>query len=319
MEKLIIVGLGGGGYTAGIYAGRYNLSPILIWANDGWMITENPIVENFPWYKDPTSWYEIMQNMKVQAETYGAKVLYDTVKQILPIDENDFSKGYTLQTDFNWQLQTKALILAVWTEKVKLWVAWEKEFFGRGVSYCATCDGFFYKGKTVAVVWWWDTAMIEALYLSEICQKVYLIHRRNQFRGEPIRFEKLKQKSNVQIITPAKIEEIGGNEKVEWIKIKKCKTGETVTDCNDFEQLQLQVDGVFIAIGTKPNPVPGLDKWLERDNQWYIKVDSCMKTNLPGVFAAGDCTTWNCKFRQLVVACAEWAVAAESAFKYLEK
>jgi len=289
MEKIVIVGLWGAWYTAWIYAWRYNLKPLLIWNNDWGMITENPIVENFPWYPDPTSWYDIMQNMKKQAETYWAKIVYDTVKEILPIDENDFSKWYIIKTDFNGEIQSKSLILAVGTEKIKLWVLWEKEFFGKWVSYCATCDWFFYRWKKVAVVWGWDTAMIEALYLSEICEKVYLIHRRNQFRGEPIRFEKLKQKGNVEIITPAVISEIWWSDKVEWIEIEKCNNWENMIDCKDIEKIKIELDGVFIAVGTKPNPVNGLDKWLERD------------------------------FRQLVVACAEWAVAAESAFKYLEK
>lgn len=319
MEKLVIVGLWGAGYTAWIYAWRYNLNPKLIWNNDWWMITENPIVENFPGYPDPTSWYDIMQNMKKQAETYWASVLYDTVKEILPIDESDFTKWYVVKTDFNWEIQTKSLILAVGTEKVKLWVEWEKEFFGKWVSYCATCDGFFYRGKKVAVVGWGDTAMIEALYLSEICEKVYLIHRRNQFRWEPIRFEKLQKKENVEIITPAIITQIWWENKVQWIQLNKCEKWDSIMDCNKVSSTKLDVDGVFIAIWTRPNPVPWLDKWLERDEQGYIKVNNCMATNLPWVFAAWDCTTWNCKFRQLVVACAEWAVAAESAFKYLEK
>ncbi len=319
MEKLIVIWLGWAGYTAGIYGWRYNLKPILIWNNDWWMITENPIVENFPGYPDPTSWYDIMQNMKKQAETYWARIIYDTVKEILPIDENDFKKGYIIKTGFNWDINTRALILAIGTEKVKLGVPWEKEFFGKWVSYCATCDGFFYRWKKVAVVGGGDTAMIEALYLSEICEKVYLIHRRNQFRWEPIRVEKLKQKENVEIITPAVISEIWWSDKVEWIEWERCKDWWNVLECENKEKIKLEVDWVFIAIWTRPNPVPGLDKWLERDEQGYIKVNNCMSTNLPWVFAAWDCTTWNCKFRQLVVACAEWAVAAESAFKYLEK
>ena len=308
MENLVIVGAGGAWFTAGIYAGRYNLKPIIFWASEWWMIVENPVVENFPGFDQPTSGYEIMEKMKKQALTYGAEYKIDTVKEITPIDENDFTKWYNIVTNFNWTLQSKAVILAIWTEKNKLWVPGENEFFGKGVSYCATCDGFFYRWKTVAVVGGWDTAFIEALYLANICKKVYLIHRRDSFRAEPIRVEKAKQHPNIEFVLNATIEEIKWDETVKSIKV------------NQNSQIkEILLDGVFIAIWMKPNKMPGLDKYLKRDEKWYIIVDSCTKTNLPGVFAAGDCSTWNCGFRQLVVACAEWAVAAENAFKYLAK
>lgn len=306
MKDLVIVWAGGAWFTAGIYTWRYGLNPLIIWASEWGMIVENPVVENFPWFDQPTSWYEIMDKMKKQALTYGAEYKIDTIKEILPIDENDFTKWYKISTSFNWEILSKSIILAIWTEKNKLWAKWENEFFWRWVSYCATCDGFFYRGKTVAVVGGWDTAFIEALYLSNICEKVYLIHRRDSFRAEPIRVEKAKQKENIEFVLNATVEEIFWNEKVKWIKINQ-----------NWEIKEIKVDGVFIAIWMKPNKMPWLDKYLKRNEAWYIIVDSCTKTNLPGVFAAGDCSTWNCWFRQLVVACAEGAVAAENAFKYI--
>ena len=308
MENLVIVGAGGAGFTAGIYAWRYGLNPIIFWASEWGMIVENPVVENFPGFDQPTSGYEIMEKMKKQALNYGARYQMDTIKEIVPIDENDFKKGYIVKTNFNWDIQTKSVILAIWTEKNKLWVKWENEFFWKWVSYCATCDGFFYRWKTVAVVWGGDTAFIEALYLANICKKVYLIHRRDSFRAEPIRIEKAKQHPNIEFVLNATIEEICWDQTVKCIKVNQ-----------NWEIKELEVDGVFIAIGMTPNKMPGLDQYLERDEKGYIKVDSCAKTNLPGVFAAGDCSTGNCGFRQLVVACAEWAVAAENAFKYLSK
>ncbi len=319
MNKLTIIGLGWAWYTAWIYAWRYGLVPTLIGENDWWLITENHLVENFPWYPEPKSGFEIMQDLKKQAERFGATIMLDKVKSITPIDPNDFTKWYNIETTFHWTIQSKAIILAIWTQKIKLWVPGEKEFFWKWVSYCATCDWFFYRWKKVAVVWGWDTALIEALYLSEIAEKVYLIHRRNQFRWEPIRLERLKQKTNVEIITPAIVEEILWSEKVEYIKIKKCINWQTIMDCQNFEEKLLPVDGVFIAIWTKPNPMPWLDEYLERDENWYIKVDECMKTNLPWIFAAWDVTTGSCYFKQLITACSEWAIAAESAFKYVEK
>ena len=308
MKELVIIWAWWWWFTAWIYAGRYGLKPLILGANEWGMITENPIVENFPWFDQPTSWYEIMQKIKKQALTYGAEYKIDNVKEINPIQENDFSKGYIVKTDFNGEIQAKSVILAIWTEKNMLWVKGEKEFFWKWVSYCATCDGFFYRWKTTAVVGGWDSAFIEALYLANICEKVYLIHRRDEFRAEPIRVEKARQNPKIEFILNAKVEEIIGNEKVEAIKVNQ-----------NWELKELKVDGVFIAIGMKPNKMPWLDKYLKRDEKWYIVVDSCTKTNLPWVFAVGDCSTGNCWFRQLVVACAEWAVAAENAFKYLSK
>jgi len=308
MKDLVIIWTWWGGFTAGMYAGRYGLKPLVIWANIGWMITENPVVENFPWFDQPTSGYEIMEKMKNQATMYWAEVLTDTVKEINPIDENNLSLWYNIETTLNGSIQAKSIILAIWTEKNMLGVKWEKEFFGKWVSYCATCDGFFYRWKITAVVWWWDTSFIEALYLANICEKVYLIHRRNSFRAEAIRVEKAKQHPNIEFVLNSQIEEIYWEQLVEWVKIKQ----------NDKE-LDLKLNGVFIAIWMTPNKMPWLDKYLERDEKWYIMVDNCTKTNLPGIFAVWDCTNWNCWFRQLVIACAEWAVSAENAFKYLSK
>ena len=308
MENLVIIWSWGGWFTAWIYAWRYWLNPIIIWASEWWMIVENPIVENYPGFDKPTSWYEIIEKMKNQALTYGARYKIDTVKEILPIDENDFTKWYIVKTNFNWDIKTKTVILAIGTKKNKLGVKWEEEFFGKWVSYCATCDWFFYRWKTVAVVWGGDTAFIEALYLSNICEKVYLIHRRDTFRAETIRVNKAKEKNNIEFVLNAQVSEIIWDQTVKSIKV-----------IQNNETKEIPVDWVFIAIWTTPNKMPWLDKYLDKDEKWYIKINSCAKTNLPWVFAAGDCTTWNCGFRQLVVACAEWAVAAENAFKYISK
>lgn len=308
MKKLVIIWAWWWWFTAGIYAWRYGLEPLILWANEWWMITENPIVENFPWFEEPTSGYEIMQKIKNQALKYGAEYKMDTIKNITPIDKNNFKAWYNIETSFNWNIQAKSIILAIWTEKNMINVKWEKEFFWKWVSYCATCDGFFYRWKTVAVVGWWDSAFIEALYLSNICKKVYLIHRRNTFRAEPIRVEKAKQQANIEFVLNTQIEEISWEQNVQEIKINQ-----------EWETKNLKIDGVFVAIWMTPNKMPWLDNYLERDEKRYIKVDSSTKTNLPWVFAVWDCSTWNSWFRQLIVACAEWAVAAESAFKYISK
>ena len=308
MEKLIIVWTGWWGYTAGIYGGRYALSPKIIWAMDGGMITENPVVENFPGFDEPTWGYPIMEKMKNQALKYGATAMADTITKIIPINSEDMTEWYKVITSMNGEIETKSLILAIGTEKNKIGTKGEDAFYGKWVSYCATCDGFFYRGKTVVVVGGGDSAFIEALYLSNICEKVYLIHRRQLLKAEPIRIEQLKAKENVEMILDTTIDEIGGEQTVWWIEIDTL-----------WEKKRLDVDGVFIAIGMTPNKMNGLDEFLERDEWGYIKVDRHMATNLPGVFAAGDCSTGNGGFRQLVIACAEGALAAESAFKYLAR
>ncbi len=319
MEKLIIIWLGGAWYTSAIYASRYWLSPLMIWESDGWMIVWNHSVENFPGYPDPVSWFDIMDNMRKQAMNFDTRIIQDRVKSILPIDENDFSKWYRVDTSMNWIYETKMLMLWLWTEKNKLNVENEKEFFWRWVSYCATCDWFFYKNKTVAVVWWWDTAMIEALYLSNICAKVYLIHRRNQFKWETIWFDRIKQKQNIEIITPSIIEKIIWEKKVLWINISIWSWKDFYDDTIDRQSKKLDVDWVFIAVWTQPNNLEWLDKYIKRDEQWYIIVDNHQMTNLPWVFSAWDCTTASAKFRQLITACWEWAIAWEWAFQYLNK
>lgn len=316
MEKLVIIWLWWAWYTAGIYAFRYNLNPIIIWQMDGWLITECHMVENFPGYPQAISGYEIMSDMRKQIENYPVRIYQDNVKSVYPIDPVDFKKWYIIETDFKWSIQTQSIILATGTKKVKLWVQWEKEFFGKWVSYCATCDGFFYKWKKVLVAGWGDSAFIEALYLADICEKVYLVHRRNKFRWQPFWEDKLKTKINVEFITPSVIKKIWWEEKVSFVEVSIWKNCEVYNEAVDFEDRKIDLDWVFIAVGTKANPINWLDKYLNRNEEWYIIVDEHMATNIPWVFAAGDCTTWSGWFRQLITACAEWAIAWESAFTY---
>lgn len=308
MKKLVIIWTWWAWFTAWIYAWRYALNPIIIWANEWGIINENPTVENFPWYPNPTSGFEIMQNIKKQAEMYWATNKMDTIEYIEPIDSSNFKKWYNIKTTFSWEIQTQTIILAIWTEKNKLNVEWEEKYFWRWVSYCATCDGFFYKLKTTAVVGWGDTAFIEALYLSNICKKVYLIHRKDNFKAEPIWVKKAKSKDNIEFITNANTKKLYWDQKLEWVQINQ-----------NWNIIDKKIDWFFIAIWMTPNKINWLDKYLEKDEKSYIKINSCAQTNLSGVFAAWDCTTGNCWFRQLINACAEWAVSAESAFKYISK
>lgn len=319
MENLTIVGLWGGWYTAWIYWGRYGLSPLLIWENDGGLITENPNVENFPWYSESVSGRAIMQKMKKQAENFWARSLMDIVKTVSPIDKNNFKKWYNIDLQLSWSIETRSIILALGTEKVKLWIPWEKELFWKWVSYCATCDGLFFRGKKVAVVGWGDTALIEAFYLSEIVEELYLIHRRTNFRWEQIRLDRLNKKKNVQIITPWVVEEIQWESKVESIKVSLSKDSDEHKKWTSFDFKEIDIDGIFIAVWTIPKNIKGLDDYLKTDQKWYLEVSNHQETNLPWVFAAWDFTTWSGGFRQLVTACGEWAVAAESAFKYISK
>lgn len=319
MEKLIIVWLGWAGYTAGLYAWRYGLNPLIIWEMDGWTITECHAVENFSGYPGSPAGYDIMMNMRKQAESFGSRIVSDRVVDIKLIKEWDPQWWYEVITSYSWTFQTKTLILAVWTHKNKLNIPWEKEYFGKWVSYCATCDWFFMRWKKAAVVGWWNTAFIEAIYLSDICEKVYLIHRRKEFRWEKVWYDRIISKPNVELILPSIPLEIWGENKVQYIDISKWTDAWEYKDCKVTTKERVQVDWVFFAVWTIPNSVPWIDEILHKNSNWYINVDAHMKTNLHWVYAAWDCTTWSGWFRQLITACAEWAIAAESVFQFISK
>ena len=304
-EKVIIIGSGAAGLTAAIYAARANLNPIVIEGiQPGGQLTITTDVENYPGYADVVQGPWMMEQMRSQAINVGARIINDIV---VKIDLNKNEKMVVL--DSNKTLTADTIIIATGAQAKWLGLESENKYNGRGVSACATCDGFFYRNKEVAVVGGGNTAVEEALYLSNICSKVNLIHRRDALRSEKILQDRLFSKKNINIIWNNKVSEILGNENgVTALKLISTKQNKTEI---------IKVDGVFIAIGHSPSTRP-FKNVLEMDNEGYIiaQKPGTTITNLDGVFAAGDCV--DKIYRQAVTAAGMGCMAALDAEKWIQ-
>ena len=304
-EKVIIIGSGAAGLTAAIYAARANLNPIVIEGiQPGGQLTITTDVENYPGYADVVQGPWMMEQMRSQAIKVGARIINDIVVKI------DLKKNEKIVVlDSNKSLIADTIIIATGAQAKWLGLESENKYNGRGVSACATCDGFFYRNKEVAVVGGGNTAVEEALYLSNICSKVNLIHRRDALRSEKILQDRLFSKKNINIIWNNEVSEILGDENgVNALKLISTKQNKTEI---------IKVDGVFIAIGHSPSTKPFKDV-LEMDNEGYIiaQKPGTTITNLDGVFAAGDCV--DKIYRQAVTAAGMGCMAALDAEKWIQ-
>ena len=305
IEKVIIIGSGAAGLTAAIYTARANLNPIVIEGiQPGGQLTITTDVENYPGYADVVQGPWMMEQMRSQAINVGARIINDIVVKI------DLNKnGKILVLDSNKTLTADTIIIATGAQAKWLGLESENKYNGRGVSACATCDGFFYRNKEVAVVGGGNTAVEEALYLSNICSKVTLIHRRDELRSEKILQDRLFSKKNINIIWNNEVNEILGDENgVNALKLISTKQNKT-----DI----IKVEGVFIAIGHSPSTKAFKDI-LEMDNEGYIiaQKPGTTITNLDGVFAAGDCV--DKIYRQAVTAAGMGCMAALDAEKWIQ-
>jgi len=301
----VIIGSGAAGYTAAIYAARANMKPILVNGQQpGGQMTTTTDVENYPGFKDIIQGPWLMDQMKTQAENVGTKIINDTITKC-----NFKSKPFKLIGDSKSIYYGKTIIIATGATARWLGIKSEEKFKGYGVSACATCDGFFFKNKTVAVVGGGNAAVEEALYLTLHAKKVLLIHRRNKLRAEKILQQRLFKNKKIEIIWNSNIKEIYGNEnpkKVMGISIINTKT-------NKLKSINL--DGVFIAIGHDPATNIFKNK-IKLDKEGYILTKSgSTKTNISGIFAAGDVT--DKIYRQAVTAAGMGCMAALEAEKYL--
>ena len=304
-EKVIIIGSGAAGLTAAIYAARANLNPIVIEGiQPGGQLTITTDVENYPGYADVVQGPWMMEQMRSQAIKVGARIINDIVIKI------DFKKNEKMVVlDSNKSLTADTIIIATGAQAKWLGLESENKYNGRGVSACATCDGFFYRNKEVAVVGGGNTAVEEALYLSNICSKVTLIHRRDALRSEKILQDRLFSKKNIIIVWNNEVSEILGDENgVNALKLISTKQNKTKI---------IKVNGVFIAIGHSPSTKPFKDV-LEMDNEGYIiaQKPGTTITNLDGVFAAGDCV--DKIYRQAVTAAGMGCMAALDAEKWIQ-
>ena len=304
--KVLIIGSGPAGYSAAIYAARGNLKPILV---SGWemggqlMITTD--VENYPGFQNTIQGPWLMEQMKLQAEHVGTQMIQDQIERV------DFSaRPFTLYGESGETYTADSVIIATGAQAKWLGIPSEEAFRGYGVSGCATCDGFFFKDKKVAVIGGGNSAVEEAIYLTNHASEVVLIHRRDSLKAEKILQERLFQNPKISIIWDSAVEEIIGTEKpksVTSLKLKNIKTNALSS---------LDIDGVFVAIGHSPSSAVFKD-FVKTDSEGYILAEpNSTKTNIPGIFAAGD--VQDKIYRQAVTAAGQGCMAALEAQKFLE-
>ncbi|MES0870675.1 thioredoxin-disulfide reductase [Pseudovibrio sp. SCP19] len=303
--KLLIVGSGPAGYTAAIYGARAMLEPLLVTGvQTGGQLTITTDVENYPGFADPIQGPWLVEEMRKQAENVGTKIDYDTIL------EADLSKRpFELKGDSGTIYTADALVIATGAQAKWLGLPSEEKYQAGGVSACATCDGFFYRGKEVVVVGGGNTAVEEALYLANLASKVTLVHRRDALRSEKILQDRLFKNEKIEVVWDTQVEEILGTESpavVTGVRLKNRKTGETT---------EMSTDGVFIAIGHAPAVDLVKDQVKMKESGYIWTEADSTQTSIPGVYAAGDVTDEH--YRQAVTAAGMGCMAALEAERYL--
>ena len=303
--KCLIIGSGPAGYTAAIYASRANLQPIeYCGLQPGGQLTQTTEVENFPGYPDGVDGNQMMQDLRQQAERFGADIRDGEITDV------DFSqRPYRLTDDSGREIAADTVIIATGASAKYLGLPDEQKYMGQGVSACATCDGFFYRKKTVAVVGGGDTACEDALYLSGICKKVYLIVRKPFLRASKVMQQRVMERENIDILFEHNTLGLFGDDGVQGAHLVRRK-GEA-----DEQMVDIEIDGFFLAIGHKPN-TDLFKRWLDTDATGYLlKQDGTPRTKLPGVFVAGDCA--DPVYRQAITAAGTGCQAAIEAERFL--
>lgn len=299
MYDIIIVGAGPAGLTAAIYARRASKSVLVLEAlTYGGQIINTPDIENYP-AAAHISGFEFATKVYEQAEALGAEFVFEKV-----VGLTDSGTVKIVKTAEN-EYQGKAVIIAAGSANRKLGIAGEDELVGRGVSYCATCDGAFYRGKKVAVAGGGNTALEDALYLADLAEKVYIVHRRDEFRGDDTTVNALKQRANVEFVLNSSVTKLIADKKLTAVEVTDKLTG---------EKRELPLDGLFVAIGRVPEN-RNFAQLVALDEAGYIAAGEDCLTNVPGIFAAGDGRTKD--VRQLVTAAADGAVAATAAVRFV--
>ncbi|MFC5270089.1 thioredoxin-disulfide reductase [Adhaeribacter terreus] len=300
--KCLIIGSGPAGYTAAIYASRANLNPVLYQGlQPGGQLTITNDVENYPGYPDGIKGPEMMEDFKKQAERFGTDVRYGIATEV------DFSgKPHKVTIDGNKIISADTVIISTGASAKWLGLESEARLNGNGVSACAVCDGFFYRGQDVAIVGAGDTAAEEATYLANLCKKVYMIVRRHEMKASVIMQERVKNTPNIEVLWNSVTDEILGTDVVEAVRVKNVVTN---------EMSEIPVQGFFVAIGHQPNS-DIFKKYLEHDENGYLKtIPGTSKTNIDGVFACGDVQDF--MYRQAVTAAGSGCMAALDAERYL--
>jgi thioredoxin reductase (NADPH) len=303
MHEVVIIGTGPAGLTAAIYAARANLNPVIYAGTmHGGQLTTTTEVENFPGFEHGIMGPKLMSEMTAQAERFGTKIIYEQITKV------DLSKRPFTLWSGNQEIRAKTVVIATGATAKTLGLPQEAQLMGRGLSTCATCDGFFYRNKVVAVTGGGDSAMEEANYLSKLCSQVYLIHRRAEFRASKIMIDRVMANPKIKILTPWTVERaLSDASGVNGLVIKNIQSGASE---------ELKVDGLFMAIGHKPNSDLFLP-WVDVDDHGYIKTTKATATKTPGVFAAGDIA--DPTFKQAITAAGMGCQAAIQAQRFLEE
>lgn len=301
LRKLIIIGSGPAGLTAAIYAARADLKPLVI-AGVTWggQLMNTTDIENFPGFIEGIAGPELMNNMLEQAKRFGAEIVYENTTQVI-----DNGKSKTVKTYEN-EYQAESVILATGATPRMLGIEGESKFYGKGVSTCATCDAAFYRNKVVAVVGGGDSAMEESTFLTRFASKVYLIHRRDEFRASPIMTKRALSNPKIEVIYNTHVLEVKGEKNVDSLVLKNVLDG---------TQSELQVDGLFLAIGHIP-VTDFLNNSIELTDEGYVKSNDGTSTSIKGIFVAGDVEDH--KYRQAITAAGAGCKAALEAQKWLE-
>ena len=300
--KMLILGSGPAGFAAALYAARANLEPVVLTGMElGGQVSLTNTVENYPGFPDGVGGQELVDLFQKQAERFGARVEYDTATEV------DLSQQPFFIRTYNGEYQAETLIISTGAQATQLDVPGEKEFTGRGVSYCATCDGWFFKDKDVVVVGGGDSAIEESLFLTRYAKSVTIIHRRDNLRAGIILQKRAFDHPKIKFVWNTAITEIVGDKTVEKVRLKNLLTEETS---------EHSTDGVFIFIGHKPN-TKLFEKDLELDERGYIKTDHLLSTNIAGVFVAGEAGDPN--FRQVITSAGMGAAAAMQAIRFIQE
>jgi thioredoxin reductase (NADPH) len=300
--KVLVIGSGPAGFAAGLYAARADLAPVILTGMElGGQVSLTFTVENYPGFPDGVGGSELVQLFQKQAEKFGARVEFDTAAQV------DLSQRPFRVTTYSATYLADSLIITTGAAARHLDVPGEKELTGRGVSYCATCDGYFFKEKDIVIVGGGDSALEEGLFLTRYARSVTIIHRRDQLRAGAVLIERAVNHPKIKFIWNTVVEEVIGGEAVKALRLKNVHTGETWDH---------PTDGLFIFIGHTPNTQLFAGQ-LELDEQGYIQVDALMRTSIPGVFAAGEAADPH--YRQVITSAGMGAAAAIQANHFLDQ
>lgn len=302
LYDVAIVGAGAAGYMAAVYASRYTLKSIVIGSQVGGQTAEAHLVQNFPTYTEIPG-FELMQKFRDHVASYNVPILYDTVTKI----DGTFC-NFKLTLASGTEIKAQTILIAIGQKRRKLNIRDEERLYGKGITYCTTCDGPFYKDKVVGVIGGSDSANTSSLYLAEVAQKVYQIYRGKELRGEPIWAKKVLSNPKIEVLFNTQIASLNGADRLESVTLDTPYKGAN----------ELRLDGLFVEIGCEPDTTLPGQLEVELNDDCLIKVKKDQSTNIEGIWAAGDITDASNNFHQTITAASEGAIAAHSIFSALK-